>query len=109
MNVMNETVMVIQTAFFTRDYNYQVVYVLTACLQSIVHTLYLLKLIYICGHFLTVNKCCYGRCYMYIEKIYMYFPSLLHSWVYASRGKFSKIVSKCFLQVFNGFKVIPQK
>ena len=46
---------------------------------------------------------------LYIEKIYMYFPSLLHSWVYASRGKFSKNVSKCFLQVFNGFKVIPQK
>ena len=34
---MTEPVMVIQTALFTRDYNYRVVYVLTAFLQSIVH------------------------------------------------------------------------
>ena len=42
--------MVIQTAaLFTRDYKY--------------HS-YLLKLIFICGHFLTVNNRRYGRCYV---------------------------------------------
>ena len=34
---MNEGVMVIQTALFTLDYNYQVVHVLTAFLQSNSH------------------------------------------------------------------------
>ena len=34
---MNEPVMVIQPALFTCDYNYPVVYGLTAFLQSIVH------------------------------------------------------------------------
>ena len=36
--------------------------VLTTFLQSIVHDL--LNLIYICGHFLTVNILCYGRSYV---------------------------------------------
>ena len=35
---MNEPVMVIRTAIFTRDNNYRVVYVLTAFIQSIVHS-----------------------------------------------------------------------
>ena len=34
---MTKFVMVIQTALFTRDYNYRVVYVITALVQSIVH------------------------------------------------------------------------
>ena len=34
---MTEPVMMIQTALFTRDYNYRVVYVLTALVQTIVH------------------------------------------------------------------------
>ena len=42
---MNEPVMVIQTVLFTHDYNYRVVYVLTAILQSVVK-----ELISICGH-----------------------------------------------------------
>ena len=37
---MTEPVMVIQTALFTRDYNYRVVYVLTASLQNIIHIYY---------------------------------------------------------------------
>ena len=58
---------------------------------------YLLKLISICGNFLTDNHrydCCYVKGYTTV-----YFSWILHS----SRGKFSKIVSKCF-QVFKGFK-----
>ena len=58
---MNGPVMVIQTVLFIRDYNYRVVYVLTALLQSIARA-YLLKLINIYGHFLTVNNRRYGRC-----------------------------------------------
>ena len=36
------------------------------------------------------------------KKVYttVYFPCILHS----SRGRLGKIVSKCFLQVFKGFK-----
>ena len=45
---MNEPVMVIQTTLFTLDYNYRVVYVLTAFLQSVI--------LNISGHFLTVNN-----------------------------------------------------
>ena len=60
---MTKPVMVIQTALFTPDCNYRVVYVLTAFLQSIVH---------ICGKwctvvttfFLSVNNRRYGRCYV---------------------------------------------
>ena len=79
--------MVIQTALFTRDYNYRVVYVLRAFL------------IFIFGHFLTVNNPRYGRCYV---KNYttVYVPCILHS----SRGKLSKIAWKCFLQVLKDFK-----
>ena len=51
---MNEPVMVIWTTLFTRCYNYRVVHVLTAFLESVVHIL--LKLIYFCDHFLTVNS-----------------------------------------------------
>ena len=50
----------IQTALFTRDYNYRVVHVLTATK----YRSYLLKLIYVCGHFVTVNNRRYGRCYV---------------------------------------------
>ena len=60
---MNEPVMVIQTALFTHEYNYRVVHVLIAFLQSTVH-ICSVKLVYICGHFLTVNNRCYGRCYI---------------------------------------------
>ena len=45
---MTKPVMVIQSALFTRDYNYR----------------YLLKLISICGHFQTVNNRRYGRCHI---------------------------------------------
>ena len=61
---------------------------------------YLLKLISICGHFLTVNNPRYGRCYVKYVIPLCSFPWILHS----SRGKFSKIVWKCFSQVFKGFK-----
>ena len=87
--------MVIQTAHFTRDDNYWVVYILTAFLQSIIHIL--LKLIYICAHFLTVNNRRYGLCYVKKNYTTVYFPWILH----ASWGKFSKIVSKCFFQAFS--------
>lgn len=60
---MNEPVMVIQTMLFTSNYNYRVVHVLTPFPQSI-YCSYLLKLIYIYGHFLTVNNRRYGRCYV---------------------------------------------
>ena len=86
---MNEPVMVIQTALFTRDYNYRVVYVLRAFM------------IFIFGHFLTVNNRRYGRCYV---KNYttVYVPCILHS----SRGKLSKIVPKHFLQVLNTLNIM---
>ena len=83
---------------FTRDYNYRLSCV---CLNSLStkYRSYLLKLISTYGHFLTVNNRRYGRCY---EKnnTTVYVPWILHS----SRSKFSKIVWKCFLQVFKGFK-----
>ena len=60
---MTEPVMAIQTALFTHDYNYRVVLVLIAFLLAEYRS-YLLKLIYICGHFLTVNNRRYGRCYV---------------------------------------------
>ena len=60
---MNEPVMVIQATLFTSNCNYRVVHSLTPFLQkSIVHIL--LKLIYICGHFLTVNNHRYSCCYV---------------------------------------------
>ena len=44
--------------------NYQVVHVLTAFL---LYRSFLLKLIYICGHFLTVSNRRYGRCYTIVN------------------------------------------
>ena len=49
--------MVIETRLFTRDYSYR-------NSLSTKHRSYLLKLIYICGHFLTVNNHHYGHCYV---------------------------------------------
>ena len=49
--------MVIETRLFTRDYSYR-------NSLSTKHRSYLLKLIYICGHFLTVNNRRYGHCYV---------------------------------------------
>ena len=54
---------VIQTALFTRDYNYRFVYSLLTKYRS-----YLLKLISIFGHFLTVNNRRYGRS-RYVKKV----------------------------------------
>ena len=62
---MNGPVIVIQTALFTRDYNYRVAYVSTDSIPT-KYRLYLLKLISIFGHFLTVNNRRYGRCYVKI-------------------------------------------
>ena len=59
---MNEPVMVNQAKLFPSNYANRVVHLFTALLQSIAH--YMLKLIYIFGHVLTVNNCCYGRCYV---------------------------------------------
>ena len=80
--------MVIQTALFTHE---SLQLLSRACLNSFSskYCSYLLKLIYIWGHFVTVNNHHYGRCYM---KIFI-----------PLRGKFSNIVSKCFLRVFRGF------
>ena len=50
---MNEPVKVIQTALFTRLNSLSTKY--RSCL---------LKLVYICGHFFTVNKHRYGRCHV---------------------------------------------
>ena len=58
---------------------------------------------FIFGHFLAVNNRRYGRCYQKI--IVTYFPPILHS----TRIKFSKIVSKRFLQVFKGFRYYVSK
>ena len=60
---MNGPVIVIQTALFTCDYNYGV-----ASLNSLPskYCLYLLKLMSIFGHFLTVNNRRYGHCYVKI-------------------------------------------
>ena len=74
----------------------------SVCINSLPtkYRLYLLKLISIFGHFLTVNNRPYGRCY--VKEIIPLFSFL---WIsHLCRGKFSKIVSKCFLQVFKGFK-----
>ena len=92
--------MVIQTTLFTRYYSYRVVYV---CSFSTKYHSFLLKLIYICsicGHFLT--GCKQPSLWpLLCKKNYttVYFPWISHS----SRGKYSKI-SKCFSQVFKGFK-----
>ena len=93
---MTKPVMVIQTALFTRDYNCRAVYVLTALVQIIVHIetdLYLWSL----------SDCKQPSLWPLLCQIYyttVHFPWILHS----SRGKFSKIVWKCFSQVFKGFK-----
>ena len=56
---MNEPVMVIRPTLFTYDYWLSS----CACLSSKYRS-YLLKLIYFCSHFLTVNNHRYGRCYV---------------------------------------------
>ena len=95
---MNEPVTVIQTALFTLDCNYRIVHVLRAFLQSIIH---------ICENWSTfgVTFWLYAAVAMAIllhKKNYttVYFPWILHS----SICKFSKVVSKCFLQVFKDLK-----
>ena len=89
---MNEPVMVtFQTTLFTRDYNYRVVYVLTAFLQSTDL------------HFWSSSDCKQPSLRpLQPKKNYttVYFPWILHP----ARDKFSKIVSKSFLRVFKGFK-----
>ena len=59
---MYEPVMMVQTTVYTSNYNYRVVHVVNAF--STKCRSYLLKLIYICGHYLTVNNRRYGRCYV---------------------------------------------
>ena len=59
---MNGPVIVIQTTLFPRDYNYRVAYVFNSLPTK--YCLYLLKLISIFGHFLTVNNRRYGHCYI---------------------------------------------
>ena len=96
---MNEHVKVIQTALFTLDYNYWVVHVLAAFLQSIVH---------ICWNwsaFVTTLCCKQPSRWPLLRKKVIPMCTLLE-FLHSSRGKFSKIVSKCFFQVFNGFKYI---
>ena len=55
--------MVIQTTLFTSNYDYVSS---CACLNTFPteYGSYLLKLIYICDHFPTVNNRRYGRCYV---------------------------------------------
>ena len=80
--------------------NAVVVRMRTFHLQGNQYGSYSLKLINFCSHFLTVN-CRYWHCYMYI-KLYHCVRWRSLRW---PRGKFGKIVSKCFLQVFKGFKL----
>ena len=91
---MNEPVMVIQATLFTSNYNYLVAHLLT---------LYKLLFIHVENdlHLWSLSDCEQPSLWPLLCKIIpLYFPRISHS----SRGKFSKIVSKCFLQVFKGFK-----
>ena len=74
------------------------------CLNSLPtkYCLYLLKLISIFGHFLTVNNRRYGRCCVKI-----FIPPCTFLEFYTQLG--AKIVSKCFLQVFKGFRYYVSK
>ena len=99
---MNGPVIVIQTALFTRDYNYGVAYVITAFPLSIVY------IYWIDVHFWSLSDCKQPSLWPLLRKNYyttVYFPWILHS----TRRKFSKIVSKCFLQVFKGFRYYVSK
>ena len=101
---MNGPVIVIQTALFTRDYNYRVAYVSTDSIPT-KYRLYLLKLISIFGHFLTVNNRPYGRCYVEIIMPLCTFPEFYTH----LEAKSAKSFQNAFLQVFKGFKYYISK
>ena len=98
---MNEPVMVFQTEVFTRTW---LQFSSCVCLNSLPtkYRSYLLKLISILGPFLTVSNLRHGRCY--VKKIKLPCTFLESYTVNLSGGKLSKIVSKCLLQLFKGFK-----
>ena len=70
--------MAIQEMHFTSNCNYHSVHFFTALLQSIIHML--LKLIYSCTHFLTLNNRCYG---CYYVKILLTLYSLNFTLIYS--------------------------
>ena len=62
---MNEPLMVIQpTLLFESNYNFRVKYVLTTFFYIVLFTLFESNLIFICVHFLTVNKRYFGYCHI---------------------------------------------
>ena len=94
---MNEPVIVIQTALFIRDYNYRV------CLTSLL-TKYRSYLVHLWS--LPYNKQP-SLWPLLRQKLYYCVLSLNFTLIY--KGKFRKIVSECFLQVFKGFKYYVYK
>ena len=62
---MNEPVMVIQaTLLFKSNYNFRVKCVLTTFFYIVSFMLFESNLIFICAHFLTVNKRYFGHCHI---------------------------------------------
>ena len=102
---MNEPVMVIQTALFTCDYNCRVVQVLTALLQIIIIPFILIEpFIFIETdlHLRSLSDCKQPSLWPLLHQK-LYHCVLFLNFTLILRQP-QQIVSKCFLQVFKGFK-----